>query len=345
MKHAGQMGNLISIIVPVFRVEKYLRDCLDSLLVGQGDEYEVIAVNDCSPDASASILHEYSQKYPNLKVIEFPQNRGVSAARNAGLEVAAGEWMMFCDSDDVLLPGTIQLLKDKIAVHDCDLITFELKRVSGAGETVERTVNFEAAIHDMKDSADATAFVCKNFPHRLWAWNKCFRRDLIGDLRFHDYQPCEDAVFVLDCITRASKVLELPNVCYKYLQHEGSCLKTVNSKRIIGDIKGMRELAEVLCQWENFPQVRKSVYSQLRDVFLRGIAANIMRCREASSALCKLKRMYFDAAKYVFLELPISRKMGKAMLRILLSFHSVGIINAYFINKRRVSRLVHLAGL
>ena len=84
------MRYLISIIVPVFRVEKYLRDCLDSLLVGQGDGYEVIAVNDCSPDGSASILHEYRQKYPNLNVIEFPQNRGVSAARVLGQLTSRG---------------------------------------------------------------------------------------------------------------------------------------------------------------------------------------------------------------------------------------------------------------
>ena len=329
MKQFGYKS-MVSVVIPVYNVSQYLRSCLDSILIGQGDGYEVIAVNDCSPDGSASILQEYKQKYQNLKVIEFAHNKGVSAARNAGIDIATGEWLMFCDSDDVLLPGTIQLLKAKIESYDCDMISFELKRVNDVAEPIEQTIDGDEILHDMDAEADATAFLCKNFPHRLWAWNKCFRRDLIGDLRFHDYQPCEDAVFVLDCITRAKKVLELPNVCYKYLQHEGSCLKTVNFKRMNGDINGMRELAEVLCRWRCFPQIRKSVYSQLRDVFLRGIATNIDRCCEPPDVVCKLKGMYFVAAKRVFVELPVARVSQKIVWRILLAFHSLRIMSNFF---------------
>ena len=339
------MHKFISIIVPVFRVEKYLRDCLNSLLIGQGDGYEVIAVNDCSPDGSASILHEYKQKYQNLKVIEFAQNRGVSAARNAGIDVADGEWMMFCDSDDVLRPGTIQVLRVKIAACNCDMISFELKRVNDVDEPIGKTVEGDEILHDMATAADATAFVCKNFPHRLWAWNKCFRRDLIGDLRFHDYQPCEDAVFVLDCLTRSRRVLELPNVCYKYLQHEGSCLKTVNFKRINGDINGMRELAEVLCQWRYFPQIRASVYSQLRDVFLRGVAANIVRCGEPMDVVRRLRGMYFAASKRVFVELPVSRRSERTWWRMLLALRSISTMNKFFWLRNRVARILRKVGL
>jgi len=269
----------------------------------------------------------------------------VSAARNAGIDAANGDWLLFCDSDDVLLPGTIPLLKTKINAYDCELISFELKRVNDGTETVEKTTGSDETLHDMDDETDATAFVRKSFPHRLWAWNKCCRRDLIGDLRFHDYQPCEDAVFVLDCLIRARRVLELPNVCYKYLQHEGSCLKTVNFKRIYGDINGMGELAEVICQWRYFPQIRKAVYSQLRDVFLRGIAANIERCGESQDVVCKLKGMYFAASKRVFVELPVSCDSEKKGWRMLLAFHSIWIMNKFFWVHNCVSRILKKVGL
>lgn len=333
------MNNTISIIVPVFRVEKYLRDCLRSLLTGQGDDYEVIAVNDCSPDGSARILHEYEQVYPHLKVIEFRQNQGVSAARNAGITAAKGDWLMFCDSDDALLPGTIPLLKAKIDAYDCELITFELKRVQDANEKVEDTIGGVATLHNMNDENDATEFVCRNFPHRLWAWNKCIRRDLIGDLRFHDYQPCEDAVFSLDCILRAKTILELPNVCYKYVQHEGSCLKSINFKRINGDICGMRELAEVVCRWRFFPRVRRSMYFQLRNTFLHGIERNLRRCTEESETIRHLETMYLISAKRVFVELPISRSWDKVFYRIVFSLQSVRVVGIIVFVQKVFKRL------
>lgn len=330
------MSCFISIIVPVFRVEQYLRDCLDSLLTQQGDGYEVVAVNDCSPDGSSSILQEFKQRYPHLTVIEFAQNRGVSAARNAGIDAAKGDWLMFCDSDDVLCPGTIPLLKEEIRNRNCELITFGLKRVNDVAESTGLAIDGNVVLHDMEDEFDATTFVSKNFPHCLWAWNKCFRRDLIGDLRFHDYQPCEDAVFTLDCMIRAKKILELPNICYKYLQHEGSCLKTVSRKRIYGDIQGMQELAEVLCRWQFFHAVRRFAYCQLRDVFLHSIAIRIRQCKESREVISQLKRLYFDSAKRVFVELPISPGCAKLFYRILFVFRSVFVVHATLAIRRRV---------
>ena len=327
-----------SIIVPVYKVEKFLGDCLRSLLIEQGDDYEVIAVNDCSPDGSARVLHEYEQAYPNLKVIEFEQNQGVSAARNAGIDAAKGDWLMFCDSDDILCPGTIPLLKEKIRTCNCELVTFELKRVNDVAELTERTIDGCEVLHEMEDEIEAVTFVSKNFPHRLWAWNKCFRRDLIGDLRFHDYQPCEDAVFTLDCMIRAQKILELPNVCYKYLQHEGSCLKTVSRKRMIGDIRGMQELAEVLCKWRFFPAIHRFAYLQLRDVFLHGIAIRMGRCKESHNVIRQLKRMYFDSARRVFIDLPISPVCAKLFYRILLAIRSAFVIHAILAIRRRICK-------
>lgn len=327
-----------SIIVPVYKVEQYLRDCLDSLLTGQGDDYEVIAINDCSPDGAFEILKEYEKRYSNFKVVNFERNQGVSAARNAGLEIARGEWILFCDSDDVFMPGSLPFLQEKIRENDCDIVTFELSRVRSVSESVCSQKNFEHVIHDMSNYNDAAAFVCKNFPHRLWAWNKCFHRQLIGDLRFRNFQPCEDAIWVLECMCRAKKVLELPNVLYKYLQHEGSCLATVNYKRMNGDIHGMRGLCDVVLAAPFFALVRTHVYRELRNVFLFRIPYNIEKLNNAEERAL-LEELYFEAAKHVFVESRLGSLCSRLFHWLLFLPRSLSSIKWFLAWRNRIGRI------
>lgn len=327
------MSNIpyISVIVPVYNVERYLRDCLISLLDGQGDEYEVIAINDCSPDNSASILHEFERTYSNFKVIEFTQNQGVSVARNAGIDMARGDWLMFCDSDDVLVPGTLPLLKKKIASFDCELISFELKRVDTAREIVVQASDIREALHDMNDKDDATAFLCKIFPHKLWAWNKCFKRSLVGTLRFQDFQPCEDAIFTLECMTRADKILEMPNVLYKYVQHDGSCLKTISRSRLQGDIAGMAGLCDVVLSWKFGQSIKPYISRRLKEVFLRGIPHNICMLQSSfPSQAVGLADSFFKAADHVFVRAKLATMAERLAYKIVFATHSLKTLQMYF---------------
>lgn len=332
------MNPIISIIAPVYRVAAYLPDCLDSLLTEQGEDSEVIAVNDCSPDGSLGILREYEKKFSNLRIVDFERNQGVSAARNAGLEIARGEWIMFCDSDDVFMPGTLPFLHEKIRENDCDIVTFELARVKSVSESVPCRMEFDDVVHDMSDHEDAAAFVRKNFPHRLWAWNKCFKRELIGDLRFRKFQPCEDAIWVLECMCRAKKVLELPNVLYKYLQHEGSCLATVNYKRMNGDIQGMRGLCDVILAAPFFAQVRTHVYRELRNIFLFRILYNIEKLNNAEER-AQLTALYFQAAKHVFVESRLGSLCSRLFYWILFLPRSLSLMKEFLAWRNRFGRV------
>lgn len=332
------MKIVLSIIVPVYKVEQYLCDCLDSLLTGQGDDYEVIAINDCSPDGSFDILNEYEKKYTNLKIVNFECNQGVSAARNAGLEVARGEWILFCDSDDVFVSGALPFLQKKIREKDCDVVTFELVRVKSVSESVPRRMEFDDVVHDMSDCEDAAAFVRKNFPHRLWAWNKCFKRELIGDLRFQNFQPCEDAIWVLECMCRAKKVLELPNVLYKYLQHEGSCLATVNYKRVNGDIQGMGGLCDVMLSAPFFSQVRTHVYRELRNAFLFGVAYDIEKLDNAQER-ARLTALYFQTAKHVFVESRLGILCSRLFYLMLFLPRSLSLMKEFLAWRNRFGRV------
>lgn len=100
----------ISIIVPVYNVEQYLAECLESLVSQDMSDYEIICIEDCSEDNSMSILKEYAQKYSNIKIIRHTTNKGLSAARNSGIKAARGEYLQFVDSDDMLVKGACKKL-------------------------------------------------------------------------------------------------------------------------------------------------------------------------------------------------------------------------------------------
>ena len=114
----------ISVIIPVFNMDRFLSVCLDSILADGANKcpYEVIAVNDASTDGSDVILADYEKWHPNLRVVRFKRNQGVSAARNAGLDYAQGEYVMFCDPDDAFVPGAVDYVENLISVYTPDLI-------------------------------------------------------------------------------------------------------------------------------------------------------------------------------------------------------------------------------
>ena len=111
-----------SIIIPCYKVEKYIRECLDSVLVQSYQDWEAICVDDGSPDRTSEILDEYAVKDQRIKVIH-QENRGLSEARNSALKVAEGEWLYYLDSDDVMPPHVLRKVSEVINLnHDADLV-------------------------------------------------------------------------------------------------------------------------------------------------------------------------------------------------------------------------------
>ena len=132
---------LVSVIVPVYNAEKYLARCLDSLLGQTYKDLEIICVNDGSPDNSLAILHEYAAKDARIKVIDQP-NRGVSAARNAGLACASGDFISFVDSDDALVSHCYETCM-KHAADDVDVVAFSFAKVFGENKKEPQTLPFK----------------------------------------------------------------------------------------------------------------------------------------------------------------------------------------------------------
>lgn len=137
----------LSIILPVYNVEEYLEECLDSLINQNYQNYEIIAVNDGSKDNSLKILKNYQKKYPHLVKVYDKENGGVSTARNYGIENAKGEYLFFVDSDDCILPNSLKKLGDHLE-EDYDVIAFPYT-VGTTKENSKLMQVFDSSIEDL----------------------------------------------------------------------------------------------------------------------------------------------------------------------------------------------------
>jgi len=150
----------ISVIIPVYNVEQYLRECLDSVMTQSYNDYEVICINDGSTDGSMAVLKEYAEKYPKVSVID-QENKGLSAARNAGINAATGEYVFLLDSDDYLEPDSLDILAKNIT--DEDIICFNGRRYFEDGRTEEPDKGISAAFDSGWDYYNQYALVNRKF--------------------------------------------------------------------------------------------------------------------------------------------------------------------------------------
>ena len=126
---------MISVIVPVYNVEKYLRQCLDSVLAQTYRELEIILVDDGSTDGSGAICDEYATRDSRIKVVH-QQNGGLSSARNAGLDLATGEYVAFVDSDDYIHETMLELLYQALVENNADTVICNFERVDEKGDVI-----------------------------------------------------------------------------------------------------------------------------------------------------------------------------------------------------------------
>ncbi len=215
---------LISVIVPVYRVEDYLHACMDSILGQTYSALEVICVNDGSPDRCGEILQEYAAADARVRVIEQP-NRGLATARNAGLAAARGEYVGFVDSDDWIDPGMYAAL-------------VETMEATGAGLAVCGVLlEYEVAVTKHERASDLRYFSRRRIGvHALdaetvrdldvCAWDKLYRRDLIERerLRFPDGYRYEDNVFFWAYAVRCRSVAILEERLYHYRRRPSSII-------------------------------------------------------------------------------------------------------------------------
>ncbi len=224
----------LSIIIPVYNVERYLPQCLDSLVNQTLDDFEIILVNDGSPDNSQQIIDDYSSRYPGLIRCLVIDNGGQGRARNFGLDLAQGEYIGFVDSDDRAKPDMFKTMYDAAVSNNADVVVCDAVAFFPDGREEHMPSTYRA------DMPLAAAGNC---------WDKIYRRQLVEDIRFPHGLWYEDFSFTAKALYRAKSIVYIPEAMYEYRIGHSSTMRNSNSLRnleiidIIEDIR--RDIPEI----------------------------------------------------------------------------------------------------
>lgn len=201
----------ISIIVPVYKVEKYLRHCLDSIADQSFTDFEVILIDDGSPDNCGGICDEYAKKDPRFRVIH-QENGGISDARNAGLKVVTGKYIGFVDSDDFIEPEMYAVLYRMIQEENADIAVCGVYNCYGS----KRTVSYSAKETFVCDGKQALAIMLEGKKMPATIWNKLYRKELFHNREFLKGKTYEDAFLLPSLLLAADKVAVTTEPFYDY---------------------------------------------------------------------------------------------------------------------------------
>lgn len=223
----------LSIIVPVYNVRAFLRECIDSVLNQTFEDYELIAINDDSPDGSGAILDEYQAIDSRVNVVHLPQNIGLGPARNEGIQHASGRYIVFLDSDDTLVPGALEAIADRLQkTHEPDVLVYDYARVYWNG-SIRRNVLSDVLAEGESDYVDRDQ---RRDLLRVLnvAWNKAYRRDFVLQHGFtFPTGYYEDIPWTFPILITAPRIAVLDMVCYHYRQRRsGSILRTSSSRHL-----------------------------------------------------------------------------------------------------------------
>ncbi|BED92602.1 MAG: glycosyltransferase [Candidatus Paraimprobicoccus trichonymphae] len=283
----------ISVIIPVYNVEKYLNKCLYSITNQTFNDIEIICVNDGSTDDCLKILEAYKKKDSRVQVIN-QKNRGVSSARNRGLKVATGDYISFVDSDDFLDLKTYEIAFEKL--DGADILIFGFKGAdkedegwSGiAGKTLDKIFE-NSSVNAYFELGGASINV----------WNKLYKRSAINDVVFPDKLICEDWCYNLMAFPRAKIVKSISNRFYNYrIDREGSILTACNN---LSRLKSELKICKLVCDdWRKF-NILKDNKIRIFNIFMNSILCKLENIKSIKSLGFESNiKNFIDLFSYIF---------------------------------------------
>ena len=249
----------VSVIIPIYNVAKYLGQCLDSVLAQTFQDFEVICVNDGSTDKSLEILQQYAKKDERIKIID-QENKGLSEARNMALDMAQGEFIAFADSDDYYAPNFLELLLNTQKDTGADIVGCNFQKIYKSTDTLKPVSQVHPKLY--KDALQVLLHK-DNFIH-FNVWNKLYKRNVIGDMRFVPHIYYEDWVFNCCVFERANGFAWIKKKLYAYRISNSSIMRSnFNEKKLQDYVTGIHEvhnyfIAHAPEKWEKVKQTRIS---------------------------------------------------------------------------------------
>lgn len=227
----------LSFIVPIYGVEKYLRKCVDSLLHQDYDNYEIILVDDGSPDGCSAICDEYAAKYDIIRVIHR-KNGGLSAARNSGIEVAHGEYICFVDSDDYWEENVLGEMMAQIERDNLDVLRFDYRNVNEQYVEIHPNRNPKKYADYTHTVTNGEFFLNERLGFACYAWQFILKRNMLSNSK-GDGNRClftegiyfEDTDWTPRMLVLAKRVANTDTMVYNYLWRVGSITQAVDMEK------------------------------------------------------------------------------------------------------------------
>ena len=241
----------LSVIIPIYNVEKYLAKCIESVITKSEVPYEIVLVNDGSTDGSAAIAESYRARYPALISVIATENMGLGSARNTGMDHSTGEYLYFLDSDDYLAPGGIDSILACLE-EDFDLCIFDSITVSEDGRELRH----------VSGCRPGDVITLDEYPELLLeipnVWNKIYRRSLFTDnaIRFPGRAWFEDIRTIPKFYVLADKIVYKPEAWHRYLLRGGSITNSANAARNREIIDAMDDLVAFYRQQECYDRLK-----------------------------------------------------------------------------------------
>lgn len=229
---------LISVVVPIFNVENYIRKCIESICNQTYSNLQIVLVDDGSTDSSGAICDDYALIDSRITVIH-KKNGGLSDARNAGIDIAFGEFIAFVDGDDWIHPQMYELMLEQIVEKKADFVTCGFQQhdeQSFIKKIEKKSINYIELT-----GTEAMAEIEKPF---VMAWNKLYRKELFDDIRYPVGRLHEDEFVIHRLLYKACKIVVLEKPLYFYTIREGSIVDSINVKRIDDAIAAFRDRVE-----------------------------------------------------------------------------------------------------
>jgi len=253
----------ISLVIPVYNIEKYLEECLDSLINQTFKDFEVICVNDGSKDSSLEILNEYAQKDIRFKVIS-QENGGSGSARNNGLNHAQGKYVQFLDGDDYFEPEMLEKLYNLAEKHQADIAVCSSRKVDDEGNITEtRNPNSPLNLNLIPFNKP---FNYTDFPDDIFTltgtapWNKLYLREMLvkNNLGFPKLTGPDDLCFVHSAIVCAEKIVAIDDEFINYRYNRPGSVQTYRANHTIDIIRAFLFIKEFLVSKNVFETVKKA---------------------------------------------------------------------------------------
>ena len=256
----------VSIIVPVYNQEAYLKRCLDSLVAQTLEDIEIICVNDGSTDGSAQILEEYAKNDSRIKIVE-QLNLGVSETRNTGLKNSEGEYIGFVDPDDFADKDFFEKLYNAAVENNCDIACGSIIRENNKKHKILLDFKERKIVTSPKEKYETTGV-----PAHCYVWNKIYKRELLINfgITFVRGITYEDMPFTADILEKSENLITVPDTYYHYWKNKDSIIKTPTDKNRTDKIFSKKYLLEKLRKY-NVKLSKKDSLIRKKEFYFLGI--------------------------------------------------------------------------